>query len=165
MLDLKKEIEEFYGCKLNLNNNCLDYPFAKLAENKTYKTLLFEEIIPYFRKVVVKNKSIKKAFLMENGMPKFQDYQGEIIDQFFWYITIINDEVTLFSNDLYLAVDDYKNIKGSEWMTKWKFEKKNEKYLFYYIEKNNVLTVDGNNAILTNENYNKFQQFELFDII
>ena len=165
LFDLKNEMENYYGYKLNLNNKCLDYPFAKLAETRTYETLLFEEISPYFRKVIIKNKGIKKAFMMENGIFKFNDYAGKEIDIILWYITIINDEITLFSNDLYLTVDNNKNITGSEWMTNWKFEKRNTKYLFYYKDKNNVLTLNGNNASLEKENPYRIQQFELFDII
>jgi hypothetical protein len=165
LLDLKNQIEKTYGYKLNLNDNCLDYPFAKKAEAQTYETLQFEEISPYFRKVVIKNKVIKKAFIMEKGIPKFIDYEGKEINILFWYITVINGEITLFSNGFYLSVDNYKNIKGSEWMTNWKFENKNGKYLFYYVDKNNVLTLNGNNARLEYENSNKIQKFDLFDII
>ena len=165
LFDLKKEMDNYYRCKLNLNDNCLDYPKAKEAETNTYETLIFEDINPCFRKVFIKSGVIKKAFIMEKGMPKFKDYLGKDIDEFFWYITIINGEITLFSNDFYLSVDDNKNIKGSEWMTNWKYEEKNNKFLLYYIDKNNVLTLDGNNARLEKENSNKIQQFELFDYI
>ena len=158
-------MDNYYRCKLNLNDNCLDYPKAKEAETNTYETLIFEDINPCFRKVFIKSGVIKKAFIMEKGMPKFKDYLGKDIDEFFWYITIINGEITLFSNDFYLSVDDNKNIKGSEWMTNWKYEEKNNKFLLYYIDKNNVLTLDGNNARLEKENSNKIQQFELFDYI
>ena len=165
LFDLKKEMDNYYRCKLNLNDNCLDYPKAKEAETNTYETLIFEDINPCFRKVFIKSGVIKKAFIMEKGMPKFKDYLGKDMDEFFWYITIINGEITLFSNDFYLSVDDNKNIKGSEWMTNWKYEEKNNKFLLYYIDKNNVLTLDGNNARLEKENSNKIQQFELFDYI
>ena len=165
LFDLKKEMDNYYRCKLNLNDNCLDYPKAKEAETNTYETLIFEDINPCFRKVFIKSGVIKKAFIMEKGMPKFKDYLGKDIDEFFWYITIINGEITLFSNDFYLSVDDNKNIKGSEWMTNWKYEEKNNKFLLYYIDKNNVLTLDGNNARLEKENSNKIKKFELFDYI
>ena len=165
LFDLKKEMDNYYRCKLNLNDNCLDYPKAKEAETNTYETLIFEDINPCFRKVLIKSRVVKKTFIMEKGMPKFKDYLGKDIDEFFWYITIINGEITLFSNDFYLSVDDNKNIKGSEWMTNWKYEEKNNKFLLYYIDKNNVLTLDGNNARLEKENSNKIQQFELFDYI
>ena len=164
LFQLKNEMEKYYGHKFNLNDKCLDYPYAKLAETRTYDTLLFEEINQYFRKVIIKNKKVNKAFAMENKILTFKDYNGKQIDNFVWYVTIINDEITFFSNDLYISLDNNKNIKGSEWMTNWKYEKKNDKYLFYYKDKNNVITLDGNNARLESENYNKIQQFELFDI-
>ena len=167
LLELKKEMEKTYGpnIKFNLKDNCLDYPKAKFAETKTYENLVFEEISPYFRKVLIKNKNIKKALIMENGVPKFMDYEGVEINQFFWYITIINGEVTLFSNDFYLSVNENNNIEGSQFMINWKYEEKNSKYLFYYKDKNYVLTLDGNNTRLEKENSKKFQQFQLFDII
>ena len=158
-------MEKHYGHKFNLNDKCLDYPYAKLAETRTYETLLFEEINQYFRKVIIKNKKVNKAFAMENKILTFKDYNGKQIDNFVWYVTIINDEITFFSNDLYISLDNNKNIKGSEWMTNWKYEEKNNKFLLYYIDKNNVLTLDGNNARLEKENSNKIQQFELFDYI
>ena len=49
-------------------------------------------------------------------------------------------------------------------MTNWKYEQKNSKYLFYYKDKNNVLTLDGNNARLESQNSKKFQYFDIFDI-
>ena len=165
LFNLKIEMEKYYECKLNLNNNCLDYPHSKLADKNNYQTLIFEEISPYFRKVIIKNKSVKKTFMMEKGMFIFIDYVGKEIDNFIWYITMINGEMTLFSNDLYLTVDNNKNIIGSQWMTNWKFEIRNNKYLFYLNDKNNVLTLNGNIARLESENPNKIQIFELFDII
>ena len=102
---------------------------------------------------------------MQKGMLIFSDYVGKEIDNFIWYITMINGEMTLFSNDLYLTVDNNKNIIGSQWMTNWKFEIRNNKYLFYLNDKNNVLTLNGNIARLESENPNKIQIFELFDII
>ena len=165
LFNLKSEMEQYYGCKLNLNNKCLDYPYAKLDDKKTYETLIFEEISPYFRKVIIKNKRVKKTFTMQKGMLIFSDYVGKEIDNFIWYITMINGEMTLFSNDLYLTVDNNKNIIGSQWMTNWKFEIRNNKYLFYLNDKNNVLTLNGNIARLESENPNKIQIFELFDII
>ena len=160
---LKNEMNNYYKCNLKLNNDCLKYP--KFVEKKNYDELLFEEINPHFRKVVIKNKNIKKALIMENGIPKFNDFEGKEIEKFYWYITIINEEITLFSNDLYLSIDNNNNnIKGSEWMTNWKYEQKNSKYLFYYKDKNNVLTLDGNNARLESQNSKKFQYFDIFDI-
>ena len=110
LFNLKSEMEKHYGRKLNLDKNCLDYPFAKLAEKKTYETLIFEEISPFFRKVIIKNKVVKKTFMMVNGMFIFSDYIGKEIDNFIWYITVINGEMTLFSNGLYLTLDNNKNI-------------------------------------------------------
>ena len=38
-------------------------------------------------------------------------------------------------------------------------------YIFYYENKNNILTIKGNNAILQKENYNRTnQKFKLLEI-
>ena len=103
---------------------------------------------------------------MKEGKVIFEGYEGKDIEQFIWYVTILDDEMTLFSNDSYLFVDEKNNmeIKGSEWMINWKCEEKNKKYLFYYKDKNNVLTLSGDNALLEKENGSNSQLFEVLDM-
>jgi hypothetical protein len=166
LFDLKEEMEKNYKCSFKLNKKCLEYPLVKKAEKKDFSKLKFEKINRYFRRVMIKNKNTKKALFMEKGKVKFEGYEGNDIQQFIWYVTILDDEMTLFSNDSYLFVDEKNNmeIKGSEWMINWKYEAKDEKYLFYYKDKNNVLTLSGDNALLKKENNNDVQLFELLDI-
>ena len=167
---LKKEMEEKYGCRLNLNDKCLDYPYAKDAETKDFGKLKFEEVHPNFKKIMIVNKNKNenengnKALFMDKGEVKFKNYEKEDIEQFIWYATILNGEMTLFSKDYYLYVDEENNIKGSEWMINWKYEKENSKYFFYYKDKNNVLTLSQNNALLEKRNRSKRQLFHLLDM-
>ncbi len=162
---LKKEMENYYDCQLNLNDNCLDYPYPKLAENQTYDNLLFEEINPYFRRVMIKNKSKKMALVMENKKPHFLNYDGLNTNNLIWYITIINDEITLFSNGFYLYIDNYQNIVGSEFMKGWKYEKINSYYMLYVQDQYFTLTLSGDNAILSEKDNKNYQQFfTFFDI-
>ena len=74
--------------------------------------------------------------------------------------------MTLFSNDYYLYVEEKNNIniKGSEWMINWKYEEENLKYSFYYKNKNNVLTLSGDYALLNKKNGSKNQLFHLLDM-
>ena len=76
----------------------------------------------------------------------------------------MGNEITLYSNESYLGADiDSKKATGEEFMktyeNSYKFEKINDnEYLIYYQDKNNVLTVNGNNAILQKKNFNKASQ-------
>ena len=98
-------------------------------------------------------------------MPKVIEYEGIDIKELVWYITIINGEITLFSNDFYLNVDNNKEVICSEFMNNWKYEEIDSNYLLFSQNKNYVLTLDGNNVILEKENIsNNSQLFELFDI-
>ena len=99
-------------------------------------------------------------------MPKVIEYEGIDIKELVWYITIINGEITLFSNDFYLNVDNNKEVICSEFMNNWKYEEIDSNYLLFSQNKNYVLTLDGNNVILEKENIsNNSQLFELFDIL
>ena len=161
---LKQDMEKKYGYPLKLNDNCLDYP--KFVENKNYDELLFEDVCPYFRRAIIRNKFLKKALFIKEGMPKVIEYEGIDIKELVWYITIINGEITLFSNDFYLNVDNNKEVICSEFMNNWKYEEIDSNYLLFSQNKNYVLTLDGNNVILEKENIsNNSQLFELFDIL
>ena len=161
---LKKEMENCYKCRLNLNNNYLNYPYQKLAASKTYDQLIFEEINQYFRKVIIKNKIHKKVLYMDKKRPQFLDYHGVDINLFTWYVITYNGEITLFSNGYYLFIDQKQNIIATELMKGWKYEIINSKFLFYYQNKNYVLTLSDNNVILRKEDSNKNNQlFYLID--
>ena len=70
LLKLKQEIEREYKIKLKFTNNFLEFP--GFVENKKYDQLIFEDVSPYFRKVLIKNRK-KKVLLMEkNGEPCFK---------------------------------------------------------------------------------------------
>ena len=103
---------------------------------------------------------------MKEGIPKFEDYDGKDIKELIWFITIINGEITLFSNDFYLNVNNNIQVIGSEFMNNWKYEEINSKYLLFFQNKNYVLSLDGDNVVLEKENISKNNQlFQLFDII
>ena len=160
---LKNEMEKYYKCRLNLNNNCLDYPYPKLAASKTYEQLLFEESNQYFRKVIIKNRINNKVLYMDKKRPQFLDHHGVETNLFTWYVIIYNGEITLFSNGYYLFIDQNKNVIATELMKGWKYEIINSKFLFYYQNKNFVLTLSDNNVVLRKEDSNKNNQ--LFSLV
>ena len=67
LLKLKNEIEENYDIKLKITDNFFSFP--KFIENKQYDDddLVFEEIYPYFRKVIIKNRENKKVLYMQKN--------------------------------------------------------------------------------------------------
>ena len=107
-----------------------------------------------------------------NRKPYFNSDSKLEITKFAWYITLMGNEITLYSNESYLGADiNSKKATGEEFMktyeNSYKFEKlnnSNNEYLIYYKDKDNVLTVSGNDAILQKENYNqKNQRFKLIE--
>jgi hypothetical protein len=162
---LKNEMNDCYNCKLNLNDDCLKYPKAELAKTTTYDKLLFEEINPYLRRVMIQNKKNKKTLCMKEKNPKFIEYDGKEVEDSIWYITMINGEMTLFSNGYYLSIDDYQNVIGSEFMKSWNYEEKDSKYLIYFQDIAFTLTISDKSVILDcGDNQNKNQLFTFFDV-
>ena len=123
LLKLKKEIEENYNIKLKINDDFLSFP--NFTQNKQYDDLIFEDINPYFRKVIIKNKENKKALYMdENGEVICKPSELIETERFIWYITLINDEITLFSNESYFYFDKKSDAAKYKAMEIFKYEKK-----------------------------------------
>ena len=149
LLELKKKIESFYGIKLYFESNFLKFP--NFVNQEKYDKLIFEEPSPYFKKVIIKNVQNKSVFCMDNNRKPFFNSNKKLdVRKYIWYITLIGDEITLFSNGSYLGADiKSKKVTGEEYMKTFKFSKINSnEYLLYYEDTNNVLTISGNNAIL-----------------
>jgi len=161
LIQLKKDVENLYKIKLNFTNDFLSFP--KFADNKEYKDLFFNDINENFRRVMIKSKLGRKALYMENRKVIFKSCEGLEITPFIWYITIIDNEITLFNNESYLDFDKNEGIvKGYPYMKRWKCEKKDSYYLIYLEDKNNMLTIDGDKALIRNENKNQNNQLFLF---
>ena len=61
-----------------------------------------------------------------------------------WYVTILGNEITLFSNGYYLDISqDNESIIGSKYMKIWKFGIINNSYYFIYPYKKikNILSI------------------------
>ena len=154
LINLKKEIEQYYRIKLKFTKDFIKYP--KFINEEEYKNIIFEEISPNFKKVIIKNVTNKNILSMnKNGELLFESSREETC-KYLWYITIINDEITFSSNNFYLDFNNKKKILcGGEFMKIWKFEKIDDKYLFYLEEKKYTLTEDKNKAIISKENKEK----------
>ena len=163
LLDLKKKIEKFYNIKLNFDKDFLKFP--KFINQGKYDDIIFEEIIPYFRKIVIKNSNSILG-MSNDGKPYFITNYKLDVNSYIWYVTIIKNEITLFSNGFYLGANLYsKKVTGEKYMNTYKLEKISDKeYLLYYKNKDNVLTVNGNNAIIMEESpYKINQKFKFID--
>ena len=163
LLNLKQKIESHYKIKLKFEKNFLEFP--KFKSQEKYSDLLFEEPSPNFKKVIIRDPQNNTIFCMDNNRKPYFNSDSKLeITKFAWYITLMGDEITLYSNESYLGADiNSKKAKGEEFMktyeNSYKFEKiNNNEYLIYYKDKNNVLTVSGNDAVLQKENYNKKNQ-------
>ena len=171
LLKLKKEIESNYEVKLKFEKDFLKFPYF-ISQGK-YDKLSFEESNPYFKRVVIRNVQNQSIFCMNENRKAYFDSNPKLdVNKFIWYITLMGNEITLYSNESYLSADlNSKKAIGYEFMLtyeeSYKFEKiKDNEYLIYYKDKNNVLTVSGSNAILQKENSNKNnQKFKLIEYL
>ena len=87
---------------------------------------------------------------------------------YIWYITIIDDNITLFNNQFYLGFDyNGKKIVKDEFMRKWKINLVNNTYFLFYFESYENILTDFNNQALAQKQNEKFynQLFAISDII
>ena len=164
---LKKDIEKFYKVKLQFTDNFLKFP--KFINSQEYKDIIFDEISPYFRKIIIKSNKTKKIlqmdknkkikFVSNNDNDKDKDIESKI-----WYVTLMNGEITLFSNDFYLSINEKdKTPIAYPFMIIWNFKENNNRYITYYKNMNNVLTVNEDEAIISNQSNNSNQLFDFID--
>ena len=157
LINLKKEVEDTYKIKLNFDNEFLKFP--KFLNDEKIDNIYFREVSPYFKKVVIKNSKNNLILCMGNDRNPdliFPCFNNDYVKLYFWNVTLIDNEITLFSNDRYLGINiNSKKLIGEEFLKRFKFKQisKNE-YLIYYNDKNNVLTVKGNEIIIEKENSN-----------
>ena len=165
LLDLKKKIEYYYGINLKFTDNFLKFP--KFINEKEYNDIIFEEPSPNFKKVIIINSENNNIFCMkENRNPCFNTSFNFNINSYEWYVTIIGNEITFFSNGSYLGANlQQRRATGEQFMQRYYFEKiNNNEYMFYYENKNNILTLNGNYAILQKESINRlYQKFKLIE--
>ena len=93
-----------------------------------------------------------------------------------WDVTIIDNEITLFSNGFYLDVSKIKigdkeeigeELIGYEYMIIWNFEMDKNYYIFYYPKKgkDNKLSSENNTLKVNKERIDESVYFQLLDVI
>ena len=134
-----------------------------------FKYVKFDEKSEYIKKVAIRNVETNSILCMEkNRTISFKPNKKLDVSQYYWYVTLMDGEITLYSNESYLGANiNTKEPTGEEFMKTFKYEKiKANEYLIYYNDKNNVLTVSGNKAILQGESNNKkYQKFKMIEEI
>ena len=167
LLDLKKEVEARNKINLKFEGNFLEFPH--FVNNEEYNKIRFDEKSEYFKRVTIRNVETDSILCMEKDRTvSFKRNQQLDISQYNWYVTLMDGEITLYSNESYLGANiNTKEPTGEEFMKTFKYEKiKANEYLIYYNDKNNVLTVSGNKAILQGESYNKkYQKLKMIEKI
>ena len=166
LLDLKKKIENQYKIKLKFTNDYMKFP--NFIDSDKYDNIIFGGPSPNFKKVIISNSYNKVILCMNSDSePCFKSVDNDV-NSYIWYITLMDNEITLYSNGNYLGVNtNSKKATREEFMKTFKFEKigKND-YIIYFDNKNNVLTVSGSNAIIQKESYNNSnQKFRLVEEI
>ena len=142
--------------------------FPNFIDSDKYDNIIFGGPSPNFKKVIISNSYNKVILCMNSDSePCFKSVDNDV-NSYIWYITLMDNEITLYSNGNYLGVNtNSKKATREEFMKIFKFEKLNENdYLIYFSDKNNVLTVNGSNAIIQKESYNNSnQKFRLVEEI
>ena len=153
--------------EVNLSESeCCSFIIQENGETiyQKYNDLIFEDICPNFRKVVIKSRENNKVlFMNQDGTPEFKSSEHIEIEKYIWYITLMNNEITLFSNGSYIYFDMKSDTAKFKGMEIFNYQEIKNKYFIYYKNRNNVLTINGDNLIFTKENPNKENQ--LFDFI
>ena len=164
---LKKDVENEYNITLmKFSENFLSYPNFK--NEGDFSSLDFSNNNKYIRHVKICCKQNNLFVNMnKNGTVELSKESS------MWDITIIENEITLFSNGYYLDVTKRKDgneeeigeeLIGYKYMIIWNFQMDNNYYIFYYPkkEKENILSSKDNilkvNQIIIDES-------ELFDLM
>ena len=168
LINLKKKIETYYNIKLIFDNNFLKFP--KFINSVEFDNIIFGEQIQYFKKVVIKHSNTNSILCIDDKKNICLIEQDNVdINLNIWYVTIIENEITLFCNGYYLGTNvDLKTITCKKYMEKFKFEIiNNNNYLFYYDNKENILTIDENrNLIIEKEKSDRTnQKFKLIELM
>ena len=146
LINLKNKIQSYYKINLTFTKDFLQFP---MFQNETeYNQLIFNEPSPSFKKVLIKLRNYNFILYMnQNGnlcfvVPPYLD------NSCFWYITMMGNEITFYSNGRYLGANlQQRQIISDQYMQRFMFTKvnhTNDEYVFYFQNQNNILTANGN---------------------
>ena len=157
--NLKEKIENEYSIKLKkFSSDFLLYPNYK--KEGDFSSLDFKSY--YIKHVYIKNGN--KYLYMKNNKKYGKVITSE--EKCAWDITILDNEITLFSNGFYMDLNqNNENVLGLSYMKKWNFEKNDEFYNFIYPEKenNNVLSIEGEEVLVNKETFGENETFQLIE--
>jgi hypothetical protein len=166
LLNLKKKIENYYGINLLFTNDF--FKFSNFQNQVNYSSLTFFGPNKYFKKVVIKLRNTIQVilYMAQNGTIGFVS-PFYLDNSCYWYITMMGNEITFYSNGRYLGANlQQRQIISDQYMQRFMFTKinnTNDEYVFYYQNQNNILTANGNFAILHNYT-GKNQIFKLVEL-
>ena len=148
---------------MDFTDDFLSYPHY--IENQRYSNIDFSEKSSYIKEVIIYNK-ITNATLVMNNDGTFEMIKGKK-ENSIWDVTLINNEITLFSNGYYLGYNRSSNkIISNKFMERLNYINiKNEDYILK-TENDLLLSVNDNNIILVNKNNdNNDDNFSIFQFI
>ena len=164
LIELKKEIENNFKIKLQFTRDYLKFP--KFIGNRKFKDIIFDEIVPNFKKVIIKNFKNQNILIMdEKGDISFKP-NGNVDNanySYFWYVTINEKEITLYKDQFYLGIDiKNKKIVRDQYMKIWNYQLCAKYYLIYNQTKGLILTDNKNEAVVDKENEKHYDQLFSF---
>ena len=167
LLKLKNKIEKNYDIKLKFSEDYFKFP--KFVNSCQYNDVTFEKKSPNFKNVIIKNTQNDSVLCMEpDGTVSFKPAFKLEINKYQWYVTMLGNEITLFSNGNYLDANiNQKRATSFQYMIRYNFVPLNSvEYIIYFKDKSNVLTVNGNYASLDKEHSDRSnQKFKLIEEI
>ena len=161
LINLKKKIEERYKITLmDFSKDFLSYPNFKNEED--FSCLNFMNKNNFIRHVKICCK-INNLFLNMSlyGEVSISQEENE------WDITIVNNEITFFSNGFYLDVEN-DIVIGKQYMKIWNFKKVAKGFYFFTYpgkKENNILSAAENIIKVNKSKIGKSEQFKLIDVI
>ena len=162
--ELKKEVEDYYKIRLlDFTQDFLTYPLY-IENNQKYSNINFSEKSPYIREVIIYNRITNTTLIMNNN-GIFELLKGKR-EYPTWDITLINNEITLFSNGYYLGYNNESNkIVSDKYMKRLNYiTTKNGDYIIT-TQDNLIFSVNGNNLILISTNNNINVDYSVFQFI
>ena len=164
LIELKKEIENNFKIKLQFTRDYLKFP--KFIGNRKFKDIIFDEIVPNFKKVIIKNFKNQNILIMdEKGDISFKP-NGNVDNanySYCWYVTINEKEITLYKDQFYLGIDiKNKKIVRDQYMKIWNYQLCAKYYLIYNQTKGLILTDNKNEAVVDKENEKQYDQLFSF---
>ena len=164
LIELKKEIENNFKIKLQFTRDYLKFP--KFIGNRKFKDIIFDEIVPNFKKVIIKNIKNQNILIMdEKGDISFKP-NGNVDNanySYFWYVTINEKEITLYKDQFYLGIDiKNKKIVRDQYMKILNYQLCAKYYLIYKQTKDWILTDNKNEAVVDKKNERQYDQLFSF---